>query len=151
MLHTKIQIKKEFVHLPFHSLWLENVSHSVCHLTILFKIRPYLAGFLLLSLMLSTGLRAAHSLFLHECHNHERLHCSTETEGKGSHIHDERFAPSDCSLCEFVFQAYSFRPSFVHTIPCQAIPETIIQPIHEAPALCHAAIDAAPSRGPPSL
>jgi hypothetical protein len=116
----------------------------------LFKIRPYLAAFLLFSLTLSTVLRAAHGLLFHQCHEHERLHCSLETEGKGTHIHDERFAPGDCSLCEFVFQACSFSPLALHTLAYERITAIVIQPRHEAPTLRNAALDAAPSRGPPT-
>jgi len=95
------------------------------------------------------SLKATHVLLSHH-HDEEHLVCEASHDSNSAHIHDERWANDNCSLCAFVISASeSFSllalPDFQAKLPDSAPPVG-----YQAPLFAKKAHDAAMRRGPPS-
>jgi hypothetical protein len=95
-------------------------------------------------------LKTAHVLLLHH-HDEEHPVCEASHDSNSAHIHDERWANEDCSLCAFVIAASEpfslpFLPDFQSKLPDSASPA-----YYQAPAFSKKACDSAMRRGPPRL
>ena len=60
------------------------------------------AGLLALVFVASWSVKTAHSLCMHHEH-HDVPVCEAAHKGNTKHLHDERYAPEDCSVCAFIF------------------------------------------------
>lgn len=63
------------------------------------QLKTALLGLVFLA---STMLKTGHLLLLHHDH-HETPVCEIGHNDSGTHLHDERYNPDDCSICAFLF------------------------------------------------
>jgi hypothetical protein len=93
-------------------------------------------------------LKTAHVLLAHTHDHGEHLVCALDYGQNATHIHDERFAPDDCSLCAFVLS--DSEPPSLFDIRCSILPPLPRRGVASLPTLL---ADRRPShislRGPP--
>lgn len=95
------------------------------------------------------SLKTMHVLVFHHHTQAEHPVCEAAHDQKSAHIHDERWAKEDCTLCAFVV---SVQESF--SIPelrdiLHKLPESTSPDFYQAPGLPTKANDAFQQRGPP--
>jgi len=105
-------------------------------------------------LLLFTGLwsvKTAHVLLSHHHAVAEHPKCEVSHDPNLSHIHDERWAKEDCSLCAFVVSVPEHFT--LPTLPAllSSLPESGLPLFYHAPGFSRTAGDPAMRRGPPSL
>ncbi|MBC7775143.1 MAG: hypothetical protein H7246_06855 [Phycisphaerae bacterium] len=95
------------------------------------------------------SLKTVHVLVLHHHNPSEHPVCELAHDQQGTHIHDERWASENCSLCAFVVSASdSFSlPVFPALLP--KLPESESPVFYLAPAFSKKACDSTMRRGPP--
>ncbi|MCE7921701.1 MAG: hypothetical protein DYG98_01475 [Haliscomenobacteraceae bacterium CHB4] len=102
---------------------------------------------ILLTLVFTTAwsLNSLHDLLLH----HEHPVCEAAYDGKGTHIHDERYEAHGCTLCALLLSAPELMaaPSFPARV--STLPESEAPNFYHAPAQLAAAFDNTLRRGPP--
>jgi len=94
------------------------------------------------------SLKTAHVILSHH-HEEEHPVCEASHDPNSTHIHDERWAKDDCTICAFVIAASELIPSpplpnFLAKHPDSASPIC-----YQAPVFAKKACDAAMRRGPP--
>lgn len=90
-----------------------------------------------------------HALLAHHDHA-DRPTCYVATDHDGTHLHDERYAGEDCSLCAFVLAVPDVFSISVLVRPAASLP-------HMAPTMLYetrhdkTAFDTTDLRGPPAI
>jgi hypothetical protein len=107
-------------------------------------------GALLLALLFTTvwSVNSLHDFFLH----HEHPVCEAAyDDGKGTHVHDERYEITDCSFCAFLLAA-SALPSVLMLLAASAkLPDSESPSFYHAPIQSKTACDSTLRRGPPVI
>jgi hypothetical protein len=93
--------------------------------------------------------KSLHVLFAHHHDHEEHLVCEAAHDPNTAHIHDERWAVEDCTLCAFVVHAAE--PFVLAALPVFSfqLPESELLPCYLGPACSKQARDSAMRRGPP--
>ena len=95
------------------------------------------------------SLKMGHALLAHHEHA-DRPNCQVSTDHKGTHLHDERYAGEDCSLCAFVLAIPDVFSISVLVTPTVQAPDTAqLMPYENQPI--HSAFDTITLRGPPVI
>ena len=82
-------------------------------------------------------------------HEHaDRPSCEVATNHQGTHLHDERYAGEDCSLCAFVLAIPDVFSISVLISPAAQLPDTAQQMLYENRHI-HTVFDTISLRGPP--
>ncbi|MDO8365196.1 MAG: hypothetical protein Q7T20_00260 [Saprospiraceae bacterium] len=95
------------------------------------------------------SLKTVHVLASHHHDVSEHPVCESAHDSNSAHIHDERWAIDDCSICAFVV---SISESFSLTglpIFLSKLPESESPIFYQAPVFANKACDSAMRRGPP--
>lgn len=107
-------------------------------------------GALLLALLFTTAwsVSSLHDFFLH--HEHPVCEASFD-DGRGTHIHDERYESKACSLCIFVLTSQALIS--ILTLPhlSSKLPESESPKFYHAPIQSKTACDSTLRRGPPVI
>ena len=93
--------------------------------------------------------KSLHGFLLHHEHAEHPV-CEAESESGGTHIHDQRYATDDCSICAFVLAI----PGWVSISSAIAGPSELPErnaPFLYSPTHSKTACDTNSSRGPPVL
>lgn len=104
-------------------------------------------GALLLALCftISWSLNSLHDLLWH----HEHPVCEAAYDGKGTHIHDERYEAHGCSLCALLMSAPVLTGGFALETPASRLPESGSPNFYHAPVESRTTHDGTFRRGPP--
>ncbi len=95
------------------------------------------------------SLKTAHVLLMHHHDSTEHPVCEASHDQNSAHIHDERWANDDCSLCAFVVSASELF-SFPALLAFQSkLPESESPVFYHAPVFSKKACDSTMHRGPP--
>lgn len=94
------------------------------------------------------SLKTVHGLLLHHSHAARPL-CEAKYDGKGAHIHDERYAANDCSLCAFVLSVPEMLSISALFAPPAKLPDSESPVLYQQPAVKKTACDSTLRRGPP--
>lgn len=97
------------------------------------------------------SLKTVHILALHHHHAAEHPVCEVSHDPGAAHIHDERWAKEDCSICAFVVsvpEPFSL-PAF--QLHLSKLPESESPVFYQEPVFAKKASDSVMRRGPPQL
>ncbi|MCC6280242.1 MAG: hypothetical protein IT262_06575 [Saprospiraceae bacterium] len=94
------------------------------------------------------SLKMGHALLAHHEHA-DRPTCEVATEHQGTHLHDERYAGEDCSLCAFVLAIPDVFSVSALISPAAQMPDSAQPLLFENPYI-QTAFDTTTLRGPPA-
>jgi hypothetical protein len=122
-------------------------SQNHFHLLIKSSSRRIGAFFLTLLFTTAWSANSLHDFFLH----HEHPVCEAAYDGKGVHIHDERYEAHECSLCALLLSAQGLVS--ILTLPhlSSKLPESESPNFYHAPVQSKTACDSTLRRGPPVI
>ncbi|MBN8677529.1 MAG: hypothetical protein J0M29_04845 [Chitinophagales bacterium] len=97
------------------------------------------------------SLKTMHLLLVH--HHHEAAHpvCEVSHDPSSAHIHDERWAVEDCTICAFVVSVPELFAAFLMEDMVLQAPVQCKPAMYTPPVYVKATFDANFRRGPPSL
>jgi len=106
-------------------------------------------GAMFLALLFTTvwSVSSLHDFFLH----HEHAVCEDAYDGKGAHIHDERYEASDCSLCAFVLSVPEVLSFLALPTQPSKLPDSATPNLYHSPVQSKTACDSTLRRGPPVI
>jgi len=110
--------------------------------------RLWSARVLLLLFLTFWSAKTGHALLMHHQHADHPV-CAAASDNSTAHLHDERYAPEDCTLCAFVPAVQEVFVVPVWTTEFIPAPDTQ-QPLMYESEAGRLADTAAVSRGPPT-
>jgi len=104
------------------------------------------AFLLALGFTTSWSLNSLHDLLLH----HEHPVCEAAYDGKGTHIHDERYEVHGCTLCALLLSAPELPDGMAISLPALRLPDSSTPNFYHTPVRLVATCDLTLRRGPPA-
>lgn len=95
------------------------------------------------------SLKVGHALLAHHEHAEHPV-CEAATDHHGAHLHDERYAGEDCSLCAFVLAVPEVFSISVLISPVAQLPDSMQPSLYETPH-SKTVFDTTTLRGPPAI
>lgn len=95
------------------------------------------------------SVKMGHAFFAHHQHA-DRPVCEAAADHSTAHLHDERYAGEDCSLCAFVLAVPDVFSISVLLSPAASTPDTASPTLYESLS-GQSAFDTTVSRGPPAI
>ena len=111
--------------------------------------RQISAGFLALAFVAFWSMKTLHVLASHHSHADHPV-CSASDDRSAMHLHDERYASDDCSICAFVLAVPEIISITALLIPTGSEPVTSV-PCYCPPKCTNLAKDTTCLRGPPAV
>ena len=96
------------------------------------------------------SLKTMHVMLAHHHDASEHPVCEASHDQKSAHIHDERWATDDCSLCAFVVSVPEPFSSPGLPIFSTKLPDSASPVFYHAPVFIQKACEVVMRRGPPS-
>ena len=97
------------------------------------------------------SLKTAHVLMMHHHDASEHPVCEVAHDPNSTHIHDERWANDDCTLCAFVVSASEPFSQISLPVFLTKLPESPRPVFYQTPVFAKNTSDSAMRRGPPVL
>ncbi|HOY07328.1 MAG TPA: hypothetical protein PLO67_18095 [Saprospiraceae bacterium] len=111
--------------------------------------RSWSAHLLLLVFLAMWSVKMGHAFFAHHQHA-DRPVCEAAADHSTAHVHDERYAGEDCSLCAFVLAVPDvFSISVLLNAPSSTPDTAVLLPYESRSG--QTAFDTTVSRGPPAI
>ena len=97
---------------------------------------------------LTWSLKSVHEFFRH---HHDRPACTATHANPGTHLHDERYIPDDCSMCAFVLCVPELLTINALVVAPLKLPDSIPPVFYQPPTDAKTACDSIFRRGPPVI